>query len=371
MKKLILTFSAGEGHNSAAKAIKQIYDKSGEFCEICDTLSFLSHHVSDAVGKIHARVYRHTPLVMNVGYSISEKYDALFDERSLFYKVMTHAGDKVYSYIREKEIDNVICVHPFPAVIITELRNKYALDLQLSFVATDYTCSPSVNASEADLYFIPHEALTDEFIREGIPREKIVASGIPVRQCFYTPRKKDKAREDLGLPADKKIITVCCGSMGCGPLEKLTKRLAEHADTDVYAAVICGSNKHLLEKLDPLASSKIRVVGYTKQMCEYMEACDVFMTKAGGISTTEASTKRVPMMLVDAVEGCELRNREFFASVDCAAMTNSNDQLVPACIRLLGDPERLGQLEANMAANFQKNAAQIIYDRLQQRATGR
>jgi processive 1,2-diacylglycerol beta-glucosyltransferase len=42
-----------------------------------------------------------------------------------------------------------------------------------------------------------------------------------------------------------------------------------------------------------------------------MAVADVYLTKPGGLTTTEAIAKRTPMILVNAVPGCETRNYRF------------------------------------------------------------
>ena len=42
MKVLILSTGTGEGHNSAAKAMKEQFDKNGIPCEMSDALDFAS-----------------------------------------------------------------------------------------------------------------------------------------------------------------------------------------------------------------------------------------------------------------------------------------------------------------------------------------
>ncbi len=42
MKVLILSTGTGEGHNSAAKAVKEQFEKRGIPCELADVLNFAS-----------------------------------------------------------------------------------------------------------------------------------------------------------------------------------------------------------------------------------------------------------------------------------------------------------------------------------------
>ncbi len=364
MRTLILTCNTGEGHNSAAYAIQELFQLNGEYCEICDSFIFLSKRISKFIGKSHANIYRHTPKVFDKGYALSEKHDYIFSEGSFIYKLLAFGVKRLHRHICNYEIDNIICVHPFSAIMVTEMCEAYDLNIKTSLVATDYTCAPSVNCSEMDIYFIPHKKLIEDFTACGIPKNKIYTSGIPVKQCFINERSKEYARKTLSLPMDKKIMVMCCGSMGAGPMEKLSHALSCKLYEDCMLIIICGSNTHLYNKLLPMESDKIKVVGYTRQMCDYMAACDLFVTKPGGISITEASLMRKPMFFIKAVAGCELRNREFFEKIKCAKIINSAEDLASGAVKCLNNAAEQAELSNNLRNEFNTNAAQYIYDTL-------
>ena len=67
MSTLILTCNTGEGHNSCAKAIKEVYDAHGEPCEIMDALLFVSEWFSGFVHRVHTTMYQKYPKVFKVG----------------------------------------------------------------------------------------------------------------------------------------------------------------------------------------------------------------------------------------------------------------------------------------------------------------
>lgn len=364
MRTLILTCNTGEGHNSSAYAIQEVYQLNGEFCEICDSLGFLSKRISKFIGKSHANIYRHTPKVFDKGYALSEKHNSIFAEGSLLYRLLTIGTKRLYRYVLSHGIDNIICVHPFSAIMVTEMCSLHNLNIKTSLVATDYTCAPSTNCCDVDTYFIPHKRLVEDFTVCGIPKNKIVASGIPVKQCFIKERSREYARETLSLPKDKKIIVMCCGSMGAGPMEKISMDIGKKLTDNDMLIIICGSNTHLYNKLSAYASDNIKVVGFTRQMCDYMAACDLFITKPGGISITEASLMRIPMFFVKAVAGCELRNREFFDKIRCAKIVECNHDLADEGIKLLNNSAELMALSCNLRNEFSNNAAQCIYDTL-------
>lgn len=58
----------------------------------------------------------------------------------------------------------------------------------------------------------------------------------------------------------------------------------------------------------------VHVVGFTEHVADYMDACDVIYTKPGGLTSTEALVKNIPIVHTEPIPGCETKNRDFFAS---------------------------------------------------------
>ena len=74
---------------------------------------------------------------------------------------------------------------------------------------------------------------------------------------------------------------------------------------DTELIVVCGSNQPLYEELHKNAAPNVTVLGFTSNMAEYMKAADLFVTKPGGLSTTEAAVCGFPIVHTAAIPGCE------------------------------------------------------------------
>lgn len=61
MKVLILSANTGQGHNSCAAAIKEVFEEHGDECEICDALALISKGASEFASNWHTQIYRHFP----------------------------------------------------------------------------------------------------------------------------------------------------------------------------------------------------------------------------------------------------------------------------------------------------------------------
>lgn len=205
MRTLILSCNTGAGHNSCAKAIQEVYQSRGDVCDIYDALLFISKRASKFISNWHTRLYLHAPKIFSSGYEKAEEKDDLFREGTPVYKYITSGADRMYDYIVSGGYDNVICTHVFPALALTEVRRRHPdLAITTSHVSTDYTCSPCTADSKLGWYFMPSARLKDEFVQCGIPEDKLVASGMPVRKEFYVQDDKAVAKKALGMEPSRR-----------------------------------------------------------------------------------------------------------------------------------------------------------------------
>lgn len=361
MRLLILSCNTGEGHNSAARALKGCFETQNISCEIRDALAFWSPEKSKIISKGHIFIYRKMPKLFGVSYRFEENHPPKEGDESFIYELVIKGCDSLLEYLSENKYDAVICTHVFSAMMMTELKKRRKCSVQSYFIATDYTCSPGVNQTALDRYFIPHKKLIPEFAANGIPEDKLIPSGIPVRMDFYKKTDRSSAKSTLLLPQNKKIVLLMCGSMGCGPIKTLAEYLPQQIPSDSMLVVICGNNRRLYKSLTkyPLPDN-MRVVGFTSRMPLYMDAADLILTKPGGLSSTEAAVKALPMLFIDAVPGCETRNFEFFLKNGFADMRDSVLGLCDAVCDLLENGEKLKLMSDTLKAEFDGCAAQSI-----------
>ena len=373
MRILILSGNTGEGHNSAARAMQEYFCARGCACRILDGLMFLSRTRNELICKSHVFLYRKLPKVYGMGYRL-EEYQA---QRQPYQKKLNAKAARMTRHslprrkrnlqtcLEEGGYDAVICVHVFAARLMSELRRSGAVHIPCFFLATDYTCSPGVNQLDMDAWLIPHPELIPEFVSYGIPREKLIPTGIPVREGFYRRRPKAEARRELKLPEDGPIALLGCGSMGAASMGRKVLALVEALPKDALLVAICGNNRTLERNLRALIHTpRLQVLGFTDRMSDYMDAADLFITKPGGLSTTEAATKGVPLVLFNAVPGCETRNLEFLLSIGCAVAESGTLSLARCVKQMLEDPARCGELRERCEAEFNHSAAERIYETL-------
>ncbi len=319
MRVLILTCNLGGGHNTAARALAEYFTDNGIFCEIRDALAFTSNLPSTLTEKAYITSTKGNAwafgTVYNVGIKLSSLRQAVKKPvKSPVYYANSLFGRTLHKYIKFKEFDVVVCTHFFPAETLTYLKKYKKLKTKNFLIATDYTIHPFMNETTMDGYFVPHELVVEEFVSFGLPREKIFQTGIPVGKKYTQKKDKAEVRNELGLDVDAKVVLMMSGSMGFGDNTELIKNILSVCSKNVKIIVVCGNNKKAFDELDGIFSDdkRVDVVGFTDKIPEYMDACDVVITKPGGLSTTEAAAKNIPIIHSKAIPGCETRNVEIF-----------------------------------------------------------
>lgn len=367
MRILILSCSTGEGHNACAKAIAEVFTAKGDVCNIRDALSFISDRSSRFFSRGHVGIYRWAPRLFGLGYGFAERHPALFEKESFFYRYLSKGTGPLYQLIIENHYDTVICTHLFAALMLSDVQLRRHLPIKTAFVATDYTCYPGIQGSRLDYYFIPDAHLTQNFVAAGIPEERIVASGIPIRQMFYTRTASADAKKAIGVPMDRLHLVIACGSMGCGPIRALTDLLTKQHQEDFYLTVICGSNEKRRLQLERRFASRenLQILGFVQDMSGMLDGCDLYITKPGGISVSEAAEKNVPMVFIEAVAGCEAYNRRFFTELGTAVAGTKTKETVQRCLALLSDTSSRNLMADSLSIRAKHNAAQYIYQTMQ------
>lgn len=364
MRTMILTCNTGEGHNSSAAAIKEAFTQNNMDCDIVDTLGFFSDKMSEFICNWHVRIYRHAPKMFRNGYAYAENHTSSLEERNWLNRSLAIGAERLYEMLAEVHYDQIICVHVFAVQFVTELKRSHEIHIPTSFIATDYTCSPFTGDSEIDTYFIPDQGLIDEYAGCGIPRKKIIPSGLPVRHEFHEHLTKEEAKNKLGFPLNKRNVLLMCGSMGCGPIEKLAHQLCAALPGDCILTAVCGTNEKLYRSLTKSKVTNLRVYGFTDEIPLLMDSAEVFLTKPGGISISEAAAKRLPMIFIDVVGGCEAANLHYFIARGWAETRNNTKDIVRCCVRLLQAPALLSEKAEALANAFAGEPAERIYAHL-------
>jgi processive 1,2-diacylglycerol beta-glucosyltransferase len=115
--------------------------------------------------------------------------------------------------------------------------------------------------------------------------------------------------------------------------------------------------KDQLGKIKPPARHKVKVMGFTKEIDELMQAADLVVSKPGGLTTSEVLARGAVMVIVNPIPGQESRNSDYLLESGAAIKANNLATLGYKVNALLRDPAELDRLRANVRRIARPRAA--------------
>jgi processive 1,2-diacylglycerol beta-glucosyltransferase len=224
-----------------------------------------------------------------------------------------------------------------------------------------------------DRYYVAIDEAAEYLARIGVPREKLRVTGIPIDPLFAAPLNRAEVRKKLGLDSEATVILISAGGYGIGPVEQLVKDLlALQKPWQIVA--IAGKSEKTRKRLEELAkstgklssgSARLCPVGFTTEMDKYMAAADLMVGKAGGLTTSEALARGLPMALIEPIPGQEERNADHLLEAGAAIRCNNLPAAAWKISTLLDDAARLnGMRDAARKLGRPGAAATIAEDAL-------
>ena len=360
MKILILSCNTGGGHNTAAKAMKEEAERQGHKAVMMDYLSLANQITSDIISNSYINMARYSPHFFGMIYRASMAVSTSRHLSPLYYANIPIAK-RLEAYLAENPCDGILMTHLFAAEGFSYLKRRgVSLPMGIA-IATDYTCQPFWEDLECDYYILPHEDLTEEYVARGLPRSRLRACGIPVSSQFGKDENRCDARKLLNLPEDEPLFLVMGGSMGSGHILTFTERLLAEVKKGTVA-VICGSNEKLLSAMKERFESepRVRLIGFTHDVADYMSACDVLYTKPGGLTSTEALVRNVPLIHTAPIPGCETANSRFFAEHGISLSAHTIEEQIRYGCELAQNAAVQREMQRRQSENAHPDAAKDI-----------
>lgn len=372
MKALILTTHTGGGHDAAAKAMEEALTSRGVVCKVMDCLAFGGLWFSKAICKSYVKTVQISPNTFGRVYRLGEMLSTPRWKSPIYMMNATYAR-RMRKTLEAFNPDMVVCTHEFGGQTMTWLRRHEMYSGLLCVIMTDYTFIPFLEDCEPDVLIVSHHAVSKEAIKKRVGAEKLYPYGIPVSLGCKPCANRLQAKRDLGLDTECKELLLVGGSMGAGNLPETVGALLPLLGEKVHLTLVCGSNEKARSKAEELFGDNpyITVKGRVAPLYPNMSAADVVITKSGGLTTTEAMTIGVPLVIVHPIRGCETANVDLFESYGMATHARNLTELPQKVQYLLENPEAAAQMVEVQRREINPNCAMDIADLLMQKVEER
>jgi processive 1,2-diacylglycerol beta-glucosyltransferase len=363
---LILSASSGAGHVRAAEALEQAFREHGS-CSVehVDALDYVSKLFQKIYNDAYVAMMRRAPDLLGLLYKSMDQPGQRPTPRLAFDRLNAQPMIRV---LKRVQPDLCIATHFLPAEILAWLTAKKKLRTRDAVVVTDYDVHATILSGSMDRYYVALQEAAEYLVRLGVPLEKLCVSGIPIDRRFETPLDRYDARRKLGLAMNAHVLLLSTGGYAVGPLEQLVRDLLAY-DYPWQIVAIAGKSVEVKQHLEQMArragklsdgAARLVTVGFTQEMDQYMAAADLLIGKAGGLTTSEALARGLPMVLIEPIPGQEERNADHLLEAGVAMRCNNLPAAAWKIATLLNCPERIRAMRAAANNIARPDAARAI-----------
>lgn len=363
---LVCSASAGAGHMRAAEAVQRAIARRRPDAEVrhVDVLSLATQGFRRLYGQGYVDFVNSAPEVVGAVFDRTNRSAPHPAARKLGSLLQRSQLRKFEDLVIESNPDLIIHTHFLPAELCERLRQKRKWTGPHAVVVTDYDVHRFWQCPGIDRYFVARAENVEVLARLGEPREKVSVTGIPIDPEFSLTPNLPALRAKHKIGADRPLVLVLSGGFGVGPVAELAESLAS-ALTSAQMVVVAGRNEVLKDRVAKATAAfrgRVRVIGFTTEMREWMAFANLIVTKPGGLTTSEALACGVPMVVTFPIPGQETRNATMLYEEGAAISGESPATVAWRVSQLLANPDRLASMRANARRLGRPSAAFEVAD---------
>jgi len=329
---LILTAGFGEGHNSAARGVRdglaRVASNEADV-ELRDLFAEAYGPINEVVRRSYLALVNSAPRAWGIVYRWLDRktnYDAEFRR---FTRLKSHLAPLLARF----QPDMVVCSFPGYANVLQEILGPERSCKCVAAVTDSITINATWYRSPADYFLVANEQSASVLRAVGVAPEKIKVFGFPV-----SPKFADFTN-DRQLPSNNSkprvLYMIHAATRGAPELVRLLARL------DVNLTVTIGHADKLRPAIEAAAEGRpVNIVGWTDELPRMLHESHLLIGKAGGATVQEAIAAGCPMIINHVVAGQEEGNARLIVETNSGAITLSPREVVAQIQRAFADDAR-------------------------------
>lgn len=360
---LIFTAGFGEGHNTAARNIRDaLREAAPGRCEVevIDLFDRCYPRMNAILRWIYALAINRAPLLWHWFYQILDGLTAAQDRLGGFNDVRV----AMEAMVRERGADVLVTVYPVYNFAIAGLDPALASGVHSVTVITDSITINSVwLRAGCEHYVVPNELTARVLRNRGVSADRIRPLGFPVQMVF--------ARGDAfgalpdPAPGPRVLYVVNAGAYWA---QDVIRRLIGVAGLRLTVSV--GRRPGLEARLRQLVASvgagdRVEVMGWTNEMPRLLMTHHAVISKCGGATTQEAIAARCPMIVNRIVPGQEEGNWDLLRLTGGGVLASRPEEIERAVREMFGNgAAKWRQMRENLGEIARPDAAMRIAEYL-------
>lgn len=343
---LLLGASVGAGHDSMCSAIAQFVAQLRPEARVT-MLDFVREFVGVEAAERGRRQYLRAVCCAPRLYGLYHAVAGRIPPRSALQRFINRGGQEAFrKYYERERPDVILCNYPAAVGACGELRRRGEIRCPIVTMVGDYDINNQWVHPYSDLTLATAEFVAEGMVERGLDPARVITTGLCIRPPFAEEYDRAALRRQWGVPGDARVVLVLPGAFGMmgglgevyGALERLP---------GLHALIVTGHSRSVHEWFSARAAGqedRLRVLGFVTEMHELMALSDFCITKAGGVTCTEAMALRLPMVIHRPIPGQEGANARYVVETGVGVVTRNGRELGRALERLAGDSRALEQM---------------------------
>ena len=316
---VILTAGFGEGHNAAARNLRDEFAKLDPPVEVemVDIFDRAYGVLNRSVAQGYLLVINRAPWVWTQVFNWLDRSTAVPSHIGVF----ARAAKELRAVLERTKPGVVFSTYPGYAHLLDHLygRGGERPFVQVTIVTDSITINRVWHSGSSDYYAVPNAETAEVMERQGVDRGMLRVTGFPVPGVF------EKLREPKVVPTGEgrwRVLFMVNSGKTIAP--EVAKRLVEVPGIELTVTV--GRDDALQRRIEEAlgeAAARVKFFGWTDQISRLMAEAHIVVSKAGGATVQECLAARSPMVVSQIVPGQEEGNARLIteAGAGCVAVT--------------------------------------------------
>src|SRR6266403_4450249 len=344
---LILTASFGEGHNAAARGVRDGLTRvapQGIEVELRDLFAEAYGPINELVRRSYLGLVNFAPRAWGSVYRWLDRKNDFDKEFERFFRLKDHFT----ALLDRFQPDVVICTFPAYLNLLREIEGANGDRVRPSKSVVVVTDSITINAAwyrcAADYFLVANEQSASVLLEVGVVPEKIKVFGFPV-----SPKFAEFAGSNRVLPSnncERRVLYMIHAATGRAP--DVVRRLAT---LGVDLTVTIGRADKLRAAIEAAADGAAKIVGWTDELPRMLHESHLLVGKAGGATVQETIAAGCPMIINQVVSGQEEGNARLIVETNSGVIALSPAAVAAQVQRAFADDAKQWR---EWAANISK-----------------
>ena len=323
---LILTASFGEGHNAAARNLREALQTAAPDANVVMSDVFLEAYgwVNKLTMRGYLAVINHAPWLWQGIFDLLDR-TTLLESHMVLYGA---AEKRLAALIAEHRPDAIISVYPGCNCLLDRLYKpgQKRPFRTLTIITDSLTVNGAWYRPYSDYLLVANEATAEKVREAKVDPKRVLVTGFPVPRCFARIPKTDTPPAS-GQPWQ--VLYVINSGHHLAP--GIVSQLLDIPNISLTATV--GRDENLGKRLTELAAEKNRplaVYGWTPELPRLMAESHLLISKAGGATVQEALAALTPMIITQIVPGQEEGNARLLIESGAGIFASSAEEIAAA-----------------------------------------